>query len=66
MQNRDIEFNSDFKGDRVILSRATYEEIVAFCRMHGETDLPPFPPDFMFKSVFEGKHDKEVKKLTDE
>ncbi len=60
MQNRDIEF----KDGKAILSRATYEEIVAFCRMHGETDLPAFPnpqPQIEYP-----KPSKEIKKLTDE
>ena len=39
MQNRDIAF----KGDKVVLSRDTYEELKAFCAMHGETDLPAWP-----------------------
>ena len=38
MQNRDIEF----RDNKVILSRETYEELKAFCAMHGETDLPGY------------------------
>lgn len=50
MQNTDI----TFENGRVSMSEATYEELRAFCRQHGETDLLPFP------SVFSGSPEKLI------
>ena len=64
MQNRDIAF----KGDKVVLSRETYEELKAFCAMHGETDLPawPAPSPELIAHYSKSEPPQEVKKLTDE
>lgn len=42
MKNLDIKFSNNDR--RVSLSNETYEELRSFVIMHGETDLPPIPP----------------------
>lgn len=63
MKNLGIQFGDD----KAILSRETYEELRAFCRMHGETDLPAFQLDVKASAaVIYPSVPRPEKKLTDE